>query len=81
MSHAGRSGVFGVIRDQMRTFIITAGILLLLVGLFWPVLSKVPLFRLPGDIVINRPGTKVFIPLTSMIVLSVLLTLVMRIFR
>jgi len=63
---------------MLRNIVITAGILLVLVGLFWPLLGRVPLFRLPGDIVINRPGTKVYIPITSMIVLSVLFTVLLR---
>lgn len=65
----------------MRTLIITAAVILLIIGLFWPIVSKIPLFRLPGDIVINRAGTKVYIPITSMIVLSLLLTVLIRFLR
>jgi hypothetical protein len=66
---------------MLRNLIIAAGIILVLVGLFWPVISKIPLFRLPGDIVINKPGTKIYIPITSMIILSLLLTLLFKLFR
>jgi hypothetical protein len=62
----------------MRTLIISAAIVLLLVGLFWPLLGRIPLFRLPGDIVINRPGMKVYIPITSMVILTLLLSLLLR---
>lgn len=65
----------------MRTAIIVLAIVLLLIGLFWPVLSKVPLFRLPGDIVIQRPGVRMYFPLTSMLILSLLLTLLLRFLR
>jgi hypothetical protein len=65
----------------MRTFFIVLGVVLLLIGLFWPVLAKVPLFRLPGDIVIERPGMKVYFPLTTMVILSLLLMLAQRLFR
>jgi hypothetical protein len=65
----------------MRTIIITAALVLLLIGLFWPVISKVPLFRLPGDLVIDRPGLKIYFPLTSMLILSLLLILVLRFLR
>lgn len=37
--------------------------------------------RLPGDIRFESGGTKVFIPITSMIVLSVVLTLVVNLFK
>ena len=56
-------------------------IILVLIGLFWPVVSKIPLFRLPGDLVIDRPGTKIYLPITSMLVLSLLLTLLLRFLR
>jgi hypothetical protein len=65
----------------MRTLIISAAIVLLLIGLFWPLLGRIPLFRLPGDIVINRPGMKVYIPITSMVILTLLLTLLLRFLR
>jgi hypothetical protein len=65
----------------MRTLIISAAIVLLIVGLFWPLLGRIPLFRLPGDIVINRPGMKVYIPITSMVILTLLLSLLLRFLR
>jgi len=36
--------------------------------------------RLPGDIDISRDGTRVFIPITSMIVVSLVLTLIFNLF-
>ncbi len=36
--------------------------------------------RLPGDIRIERPGGSVFIPFTSMIVVSVILSLIVNLF-
>ncbi len=37
--------------------------------------------RLPGDVRIEGENTKVFVPITSMIVISVVLTLLANIFR
>ncbi|MGA7874043.1 MAG: DUF2905 domain-containing protein [Desulfoferrobacter sp.] len=68
----------------MQKALIIIGILIVLVGLLWPWLGKLPLGRLPGDIIVNRPSLKVYIPITSMIVLSVIISLVfwiIRIFR
>jgi hypothetical protein len=62
----------------MRSLILTAAVILLLIGLLWPLLVKLPLFRLPGDIIIDRPGVKIYFPLTSMLLLSGLLMLVLR---
>ncbi|MDY6903354.1 MAG: DUF2905 domain-containing protein [Thermodesulfobacteriota bacterium] len=65
----------------MQKILIIAGTLILLIGLLWPVIGKIPLGRLPGDIIINRPGLKVYLPFTSMIVISIVISLVMWFFR
>jgi len=65
----------------MRSILIALGITLVLIGLFWPMRTKTPIFRLPGDILIHRPGMKIFLPLTSMLILSLLLTLLLRLLR
>lgn len=61
--------------------LIVVGALLLAAGLCWPWLSMLPLGRLPGDIVVDRPGFKLVIPLTTMLLVSALLTLVVWIVR
>ena len=65
----------------MSKGLVILGALLIAVGLAWPWLGKIPLFRLPGDLVIDRPGFKMMIPLTSMLLLSVVLSLLARLFR
>jgi hypothetical protein len=41
----------------MARFLIVLGLVILVVGLLWPYLSKLGLGRLPGDIVIERENT------------------------
>ena len=65
----------------MRRLLIGLGVVLALAGLLWPWLSKLPLGRLPGDIVIDRPGHKIFAPFTTMIVLSLVLSAIVWLFR
>ncbi len=67
--------------SNTQKIIIVLGALIILIGFLWPYISKIPLFRLPGDIVIDKPNFKVFIPITSMILISVLLTLVFWLIR
>ena len=55
----------------MNRALVVIGIILVLIGIFWRQLSALPLFRLPGDIVLDRPGFKMFFPITTMIVISV----------
>lgn len=65
----------------MQKALIITGILLLIAGLAWPWLGKLPLGRLPGDIVINRPGVKFYFPVTTMVLVSLILSLVLYFFR
>jgi hypothetical protein len=65
----------------MNRIFIIIGALFVLIGLAWPWLSKLPLGKLPGDIVIDRPGVKFFFPITTMIIVSAVLSLLMWLFR
>jgi hypothetical protein len=61
--------------------LVIAGAILIVVGLAWPWLGKLPFGRLPGDIAIDRPDLKVYIPITTMIVISVVVSLLLWLFR
>jgi hypothetical protein len=65
----------------MQRILIVAGLMLLLIGLFWPWLGKLPLGRLPGDIIIERQGMRIYFPIASMILVSALVTLLFWLFR
>lgn len=65
----------------MQKFLIVFGLTALIAGLLWPWVGKIPFGRLPGDIVISRPGFKFFFPLTTMIVVSIIVTLIMKLFK
>lgn len=65
----------------MQKILIAAGIILIIIGVFWKWIKLIPLFRLPGDIVIDKPGVKVFIPIVSMIIISVLGSIILYIIR
>jgi hypothetical protein len=65
----------------MNRALVVIGIAVVLAGLFWKQLSALPFFRLPGDIVIDRPGLKFFFPITTMIVISLLVSLILWLFR
>lgn len=65
----------------MRRTLIIVGVLLVLVGVALPWLSRLPLGRLPGDIVIVRPGFRFYFPITTMIIVSIIVTVLLHIFR
>ncbi len=55
------------------------GMIFLVLGLLFNMMPRLP--RIPGDIDIDKPGLKIYIPFTSAIVLSVILTLILNFFR
>ncbi|NGP53209.1 DUF2905 domain-containing protein [Thioalkalivibrio sp. XN8] len=65
----------------MQRFLIILGLVILLVGLLWPWLSKLPLGRLPGDFVIRRDGFTLYFPLATGLLVSLILTLLLWLFR
>ncbi len=62
----------------MQKTLIIIGLLILAIGILWPVLSKLGIGRLPGDIIIRRDGFSFYFPITTMIIISVVLTLIFR---
>jgi hypothetical protein len=65
----------------MQKTLIIIGLLLLVVGLLWPWLSKLPLGRLPGDIVVEREGFRLYFPVTTAVLLSLAASLLFWLFR
>ncbi|HDL19257.1 MAG TPA: DUF2905 domain-containing protein [Bacteroidetes bacterium] len=65
----------------MQKLLITIGIFLILAGLLWPFLAKLPIGRLPGDIFINKPNLKIYFPITTMLLISIILSLLLWIYR
>ena len=65
----------------MQRVLIIVGLAILIAGLLWPWLSRLPLGRLPGDIVIDRDGLKIYFPIVTMILVSVVISLLLWLFR
>jgi hypothetical protein len=65
----------------MQRILIIVGILILVTGLLWPYISKLPIGKLPGDIIINKPGLKIYIPITTMILISAVISFILYLFR
>lgn len=65
----------------MQRFLIILGLTILVAGLLWPWLSRLPLGRLPGDLVIRREGFTFYFPLMTGLLASLILTLLVWLFR
>jgi hypothetical protein len=60
----------------MSRTLIVIGILVLVAGLLWPWLGRLGLGRLPGDIVVERDNFTLYFPITTMILISIVLSLI-----
>ena len=65
----------------MTRILVTIGISLILIGLAWPLIQKSGLGRLPGDIIIEKENFRVYIPITSAILISVFASVIFWLFR
>lgn len=69
------------INITMPRILITIGLILVTLGLLWPWISKSGLGRLPGDLVIERENYKLYFPITSALLVSLLVSLVLWLLR
>ena len=65
----------------MQRLLIGIGLAFLVAGIAWPLLSRVGLGRLPGDIVIQRGNTSFYFPLVTCILVSIVLSALMWLFN
>jgi uncharacterized membrane-anchored protein len=65
----------------MQRLLIAIGVVILLVGVAWPWISRLGLGRLPGDINIERDGWSFHFPLMTSVIVSLVVTLLLWLFR
>ncbi|RWD65596.1 MAG: DUF2905 domain-containing protein [Mesorhizobium sp.] len=54
----------------MSRTLIVVGLSIVAVGLLWPWVTRIGLGRLPGDIVIERENFRLYVPITTGILIS-----------
>ena len=65
----------------MSKVLIILGTILILIGLFYSYLINLGIGRLPGDIVIKKDNFNLYFPLTSAIIISIIISIIFRLFR
>jgi hypothetical protein len=65
----------------VQRLLIVVGLVILAVGVAWPWISRLGLGRLPGDINVERDGWSFHFPLMTSIVVSIVLTILVWLFR
>ena len=66
---------------NISRILIVAGAILVIAGLAWPLLIRLGLGRLPGDVMVERGSFRFYFPLATSLVVSVFLTLLFWLFR
>lgn len=65
---------------EVGRFLIVAGIVILVIGLVFVAVDKIPLSKLPGDLQLGSGKFKVYIPLGTSLLLSIVITLLLNFF-
>lgn len=66
---------------DITRILIVVGVTLVALGLLWPWLSQIGIGRLPGDIVIERENFRLYIPITSCLIVSAVISVLWYLFR
>tara|TARA_B100000965_G_C19588370_1_gene756865 strand:- start:176 stop:373 length:198 start_codon:yes stop_codon:yes gene_type:complete len=65
----------------MSKVLIILGTLLILLGILLPYLNNIGFGRLPGDIIIKKNNFNLYFPVTSAIIFSIVLTIILKLFK
>ncbi len=63
----------------MSRFLIILGLVVVALGLFWPLIGRLGLGKLPGDIAVERENFSFHFPIVTMIAVSVVLTILINV--
>ena len=67
-------------RMQISKLLIVFGLVLIALGVLWPVATKLGLGRRPGDIVIERENFRLYVPLATSLLISIILSAILWLF-
>jgi hypothetical protein len=65
----------------MPKLLIVVGATLVLIGLAWLIGERFGLGRLPGDLVVERGNFRLYVPITTSVIISVALSLLFWLFN
>ena len=65
----------------MQKILIYIGLIILVIGLLWPLLKELPIGRMPGDIVLKKDKFTFYFPIITCLVVSLIITIIFRFFK
>ncbi len=67
--------------DNLGRVLLVLGGIIILAGLVFLFLGRLGLGRLPGDILIKKENLTIYIPITTMVLISIIMTLFFNLWR
>jgi hypothetical protein len=66
---------------DVQRFLIVLGLMILVAGIMWPLLSRIGIEWLPGDIIFQRGAATFYFPVVTCIVISIALSALFWLFN
>ena len=66
---------------NMQKILIILGLIILIIGFFYPHIKKLGLGQMPGDIIIKSENSTIFFPIMTCILISIILTIIFNFFK
>jgi hypothetical protein len=63
--------------SQLGKWLISIGIIIVVIGAFFMLLGRLGLFKLPGDLEFGSKNWRIYFPIASSILISIILTLIL----
>ncbi|WP_264435376.1 DUF2905 domain-containing protein [Coxiella endosymbiont of Dermacentor marginatus] len=67
--------------NQFHKTFIFVGLILISIGLLWPIISRIGLGHLPGDIIIRKKNFNFYFPILTSVLISLLISVLSWFFR
>ena len=65
----------------MQKILIYIGLIILVIGLLWPLLKELPIGRMPGDIVLQKDKFTFYFSIITCSVVSLIISIIFRFFK
>ena len=65
----------------MQKILIYIGLIILVIGLLWPLLKELPIGRMPGDIVLQKDKFTFYFPIITCLVVSLIISIIFKFFK
>ena len=65
----------------MQKILIYVGLIILAIGLLWPLLKELPVGRMSGDIILKKDKFTFYFPIITCLVVSLIISIIFRFFK